>query len=79
VVGVAEELGARQYLADGRPVYTSSSAFTEVTDEETIERLRIEFTAQVARLTDNPDLDEHGLRLRIAQQNLAKLDEVKSS
>jgi hypothetical protein len=72
VIGVGDEKYTRSYLPDGRPVYRSDAAFT-LDDDATIERLRGEFTDLVAELRSDPDASAE--RLRVAEANLARLDE----
>jgi hypothetical protein len=82
VIGCGDEFYIRGYLDDGRPFYTTASAGSFATDAETIERLRIEFTAKLAEVQALVAADPENLalsrRLRIADENLAKIDEVSS-
>lgn len=81
VIGCADEFFIRTFLDDGRPFYRSDFGSSFDSDEETIERLRVEFTAKLAEveaLAADVNLDEDlslAQRLRIAKENLEKLDE----
>lgn len=78
VIGCGDETYVRRYLDDGRPVYRSDSAFT-LDDDETVNRLRVEFAAQITELTAavaaQPADDVLAHRLRIAKSNLTHLVE----
>lgn len=79
VIGCGDEFYKRSYLDDGRAVYTISDSGSFSTDAETIARLRVEFTAKLAEamaaVADQPNDPNLSRRLRIADVNLAKLDE----